>query len=453
MPIRPVSEQEIRPVSGRPLPERSERRGRREAKPRAGGWPLWLRLVVLFAGLVILFVASMTWSLLSFISGIQGEGGGGGRKLDAQAVAEPRPDERINVLVMGVDSVQGVRRSDTMMVVSIDPLTNGVGVLSIPRDTLVSIPDGPSWDKITHAHAYGGPPRSLQTVRGFLDEPVHYYVTLDYDGFKRIVDMLGGVEVDIDKPMNYSDPYQDLYIDLKPGRQRLRGEKALHYVRYRSDGDINRIHRQQAFLRSVVDEVFDFGAVFKLPRMVREMEKYVSTNIPAGMVMKLAQLAVAVDRERIELETVPTEGVFKGGRDERRYVGEEADSDATEALVDRLLRGIDPAVNGGVRLQVINGTSVDGAGQRLARLLQGYGYQVVEVRDNAGLDSASTSVVYDNRRAELPARVLARTLIRPIPSVALLRAREGESDLFLTSAGEAVNIVVVAGRDASEWRD
>lgn len=443
MPIRPVSEQ--------PLPERSKRGVTRSR--RTGGWPLWLRLVVLLAGLVVLFAASMTWSLLSFISGIQGGSDGGGRKLDAQAIAEPRPDERINVLVMGLDSVQGVRRSDTMMVVSIDPLTNGVGILSIPRDTLVSIPDGPSWDRITHAHAYGGPLRSLQTVRGFLEEPVHYYVTVDYDGFKRIVDMLGGVEVEIDKPMNYSDPYQDLYIDLKPGRQRLRGEKALDYVRYRSDGDINRIHRQQAFLKTVVDEAFSFGTVFRLPRMVREMEKYVSTNIPTGMMVKLAQLAVAVDRERLEFDTVPTEGVFKGARDKRQYVGEEADADATQALVDRLLRGIDVAVNGGIRLQVINGTSVDGAGQRLARLLQGYGYQVIEVRDNASLDSASTSVVYDKRGAELTARVLARTLIRPVPSVALLRAREGESDLFPTSAGEAVDIVVVAGRDAPQWGD
>lgn len=259
----------------------------------------------------------------------------------------PAAGERINVLLLGLDGEK--IRTDTMILFSMDPEKKEVGVLSIPRDTLVPLAVGPGererTEKITHAYAYGvadkkfpGVARSMKTVETWLGVPVHYYVRIDFEGFEKVVDLLGGVEMDIPEPMKYEDKEQGLTIDLPPGRQVLDGEKAIQFVRYRSykNADLGRIEAQQRFLKTLMDKMFRIGSIFKLPAIAVESVQYVETNIEPTRMISLARLATNIPEESVQFGTVPTYEVPG-----KAYL--EPDNEATQKLIDRLIRGIDPA--------------------------------------------------------------------------------------------------------------
>lgn len=416
---------------------------RHRRRPAARRLPRLVRLGAWLAGLVLLFSLGAAAGLFVFLNGLGGKGAVRGFPL----VDEPKPGERVNILVLGLDQDgTEVHRSDTMMVVSLDPLSREVGVLSIPRDTLVDIPDGPRGDRITHAHAYGGPMKSLVVTSDFLSVPVHYYVRVDFKGFKSLVDLLGGVTVDVEKPMRYADPTQNLYIDLAPGRQHMNGEKALEFVRYRNDSDLNRIKRQQAFLGALADEAFQVGTVTKIPRMAGELMQYIDTNMSPKEIIRMAQMAATVDRGRILMDTVPTSAVWTA---QNEYRGEDADRRGTRKLADRLLRGIDQEANRQVRVRVVSGSGSPGIVNGVIEALRDRGYQVTQGTDDPGRDYQGTAVVYKGGDdALLQAQLLARTLagsfdpvkvLRPSPLGGLLGSR---SDGFDSPDGADLLVIV-----------
>lgn len=197
--------------------------------------------------------------------------------------------DRVNILVLGVDggvngqlkrTSSGTARSDVMILVSIDVKSGEVGVLSIPRDTRVYIPTQGTYEKIAHAHAYGGPELSKKTVEEFLNVPVHHWVRVDFEAFKKAVDTLGGVEVDVPRDMDYEDPYQNLFIHIKKGPQTLDGDTALEFVRYRGyfNGDIGRIGAQELFLKALINKAARLSTVLKIPELVKELTPYLKTD-------------------------------------------------------------------------------------------------------------------------------------------------------------------------------
>ena len=142
-------------------------------------------------------------------------------------------NKRINVLLLGIDDgdsedfgTDAPKRTDAMMVVSFDTEHNEVSILSIPRDTRVSIPGHRAPDKINAAYAYGGINLAKQTVANLLQIPIHYYILANWQGFIQVMDILGGVDLYVDHNMNYEDPYANLKIHLQQGFQHLDGEKA-----------------------------------------------------------------------------------------------------------------------------------------------------------------------------------------------------------------------------------
>lgn len=396
----------------------------------------WLRMIFWISLFLVLFTVGAGLGLFAFL-------GGELRPPESKAgdwVVEPKPGERVNILVLGVDDVEGIERSDTIIVVSLDPITHEAAVLSIPRDTLVKIPDRPGREKIAHAHAYGGPGRTVATVNGFLGMPMHYYVKVDFEGFRQLVDILGGITVNIEKSMFYEDPYQDLYIDLKPGRQRLDGEKALHFVRYRNDGDLNRVRRQHEFLRAVADKAFSVGTVFKLPKMVKDLAEYVETNMLLKDMLALADLATGIDQTRIVTETIPVTSVWKKIEAKDIYLGEEADDPAVARLVNRLLKGIDREANGRVKVRVINSTGVPARGERLAQVLEGLGYKVGDIIEDQVIDYKGTAVVYDGNGEEyVKAQVMARNLAAEYETVEVLRPASFNGFAGATSEEEVLS--------------
>ena len=221
----------------------------------------------------------------------------------------PKP-ERMNVLLLGNDARRGETsaRTDSIMLVSIDSKQKRVAMLSIPRDSYVSIP-GHGKDKINHAAVYGGPELTAKTVSQLLGITVNNYIMVDYEGFKNIVDILGGVDYDVEANMYHWDPengsaYQ---IDLKKGPQHLDGAKALQYVRFRgyASGDIARSEHQQAFFMALADKWLQPSTVLKLPSLAPELSRCVKTNLSAGDLLKLASTARFFDSGDIVAQTLP----------------------------------------------------------------------------------------------------------------------------------------------------
>ncbi len=220
--------------------------------------------------------------------------------------------ERVNILLLGGDT-RGLTageapRSDSMLVVSIDPLTKKAALLSILRDTYVQIPEY-GGDRANVALAIGGPELSMQTVGDLLGLQVHYYVYTDFDGFIELVDAVGGVELDVEKDMEYITAADgpDYDIQLKAGQQLLNGREALGYVRYRNDplSDFSRTERQRKFMAALGGKLQQTWSLIKLPYILSRIDPYIETNLTVAEMVKLAALGFEVRSSQLESLQVP----------------------------------------------------------------------------------------------------------------------------------------------------
>lgn len=257
---------------------------------------------------------------------------------DSQGTALPadKLNKRINVLLLGVDDGDEESknsRSDTMIVVSINPDDGAVNLLSIPRDTKVTIPGRKGEDKITHAYAYGGAPLAVRTVQDFLHIPIHYYIAADWKGFISVIDILGGVDLYVEQNMNYEDPYADLGIHLSKGYQHLNGDKAGQYVRFRHDelGDIGRVQRQQRLLKALSDQMFQFGTVFKLPALTSTLQQYVQTDMSIFTMLKVVNSIKTDPDSPLRAEILPGDFATIDGLSYWIY-----DKEQTRRIVERM---------------------------------------------------------------------------------------------------------------------
>ena len=210
----------------------------------------------------------------------------------------------MNILLLGLDPRDQGKRSDTIMIMTINHRNGEISLFSIPRDMRVQIP-GYGKDKINHAYAYGGVSLAREAVEDFLDIKIDHYVTTDFDGFINIVDLLGGIELDVEKRMYYKGI--DVLIDLKPGLQHLDGEKALQFVRWRSDGeaDLGRVRRQQQFLKALLQEIIAFKNILKFPKLLPVIAENIKTDLELNQALLLANKLTSVDFEQINTFTLP----------------------------------------------------------------------------------------------------------------------------------------------------
>ena len=197
---------------------------------------------------------------------------------------EKKPEDVTkNYLILGVDERDGDNgRSDTIIVLSMNLAQNRIGLISIPRDSMFAIPQHGE-DKINHAYTYGGVKLTKQAIETRFNLKIDNYVIFNFTNFKHMIDILGGVDVNVEKNMYYRDPYdgQDgLVIDLQKGLQHLDGEKAMEYVRYRDEeGDIGRVGRQQKFLNAFLNKLTSPEKFLKLPAIAREIFSSIETDM------------------------------------------------------------------------------------------------------------------------------------------------------------------------------
>ena len=213
---------------------------------------------------------------------------------------EEREDGIYNVLVVGTDKV-GLN-TDTIMVMSLDSVNNRANVMSIPRDTMSNVKR--SVKKINSAYAIGA-----KKGKGNIDnlkEEVSYlmgfevdnYAVVNLGAFEEIIDAIGGVTIDVQRDMNYDDPYQDLHIHLKKGEQTLNGEQAIGFVRYRkgyAEGDLGRVKAQQQFIEAVANQLASPSTITKVPKLAEIVLRNMDTDLTNGEILWFAKEAMEID--------------------------------------------------------------------------------------------------------------------------------------------------------------
>lgn len=225
----------------------------------------------------------------------------------------------VNILMMGHDVDRDPKgrivdtrgRTDSIILARVDFRDRAVNLLSIPRDTLVCIPGYRGDRRISYANAYGGPELSCRTVFSFLGVQPDYYILVGFDGFKKAIDIAGGLDIDVDKRLDYDDNWGHLHIHLKPGKQRLTGEQAIGFVRYRqskngdAESDFVRIKRQQEFFRAVKTRLADPQVMFRAPTILDRIRADMQSDLTPSQIACLAQFIRSLPQSAIRTETLP----------------------------------------------------------------------------------------------------------------------------------------------------
>ena len=363
----------------------------------------------------------------------------------------------VNILVMGIDQrATEQTRTDSMIVLHVDPSSHQVKMLSVPRDLWVSIPTADSSHpyghyKINAAYALGqpygaGPQFAQLTVESVLGIPINYYAVLKFGGFKSVVDALGGVTVCV--PQEINDPQYPADIGngynplkIKAGCQNMHGTLALDYARERHSyvqQDLGRIQAQQAIMAGIEKQILSFGTLFRVPAITSAVDSAVITNLPHSALPTLAVLL----------------GRAKGDRTQHAYLNMDGGYVTTGVSADGqdILVGNWPRINTLVAnmfadprlreehatVQVRNGQHQAGLAAMYTNILQGAGFNTV-APSNADKNTYQRNLVIvnqDSRGADYTARVLAQVMQADV------------ADLHL--GANQPQIVAILGSDATE---
>jgi polyisoprenyl-teichoic acid--peptidoglycan teichoic acid transferase len=355
----------------------------------------------------------------------------------------------VNVLVMGIDRVPNAAdgspesfsgRSDTMLLLRVDPQKETVSMLSIPRDTQVDIP-GVGVTKINQANASGGPLLARESVSNALnDVKVDRYVRISTNAFRELVDKLGGVRVYVPQPMVYTDNTQKLKIDLAQGWQTLNGSQAEQFARFRKDdlGDIGRVQRQQSMIKALRGQVNNPFTIARIPSIIRDMQKYVDSNLSFEEMVALVNFGLKMDQKDFKMVLLPgrfsSADEFKAsywimdeaGRDrilQDQFQVTKAPDEAAPTLATT--PESDPALS--LRIAIQNAAENPNAARRIANFLTENGYQNVFTIEPWPEQENSTQVIAQSGQTK------AATSLRDVLNVGEVEsASTGDIDSDLT---------------------
>lgn len=372
---------------------------------------------------------------------------------------------RVTVLMLGLDYRDwdaGIdySRSDTMILLTLDPFTKSAGILSIPRDLWVNIP-GYKHGKINTAYYLGeahklpegGPGLAVDTVEQFLGVPINYYAQIDFGAFVKFIDEIGGVKIDVPEAITVDllGSGSATKKKLKPGVQVLPGEWALAYARarYTEGGDFDRAARQQQVILAIRDRILSFDLlpqlVTKAPTLYQELASGIHTNLPLDDALKLAVLASQVSKEDIHQGIIDEKMLIFGTSpdglsilipvpDKIHLLRNEIFASA--GVLNPLTTGDTQAqmVAEGARITIINGSSQENLGDRTSQYLTQIGANVIGVSN--ALQTATVTKVIDYSGKPLALRYFAN----------LLNLSEARISMKYTT-GNATDIEIVLGDD------
>lgn len=377
--------------------------------------------------------------------------------------------ERVSILLLGIDHRQdceedGPAHTDSMMVLTIDPVGLSASVLSLPRDLWVEIPNV-GLDRINQAHYFGdlyeypggGPGLAMETVSAFLGIPLNYYVTVNFDAFIEVVDLIGGITIEVPETIDdLSYPDSCYGIDpfyIEAGTHRLDGTQALKYARTRATfgGDVDRAGRQQAVVLATRDQILRLNMLPQLiaqsPRLWQTLQDNVRTNLTLDEGLQLALLMQDIPAESINTAVI-----------DYNYVYNETTPDGRQVLVPnrdaiRQLRNeifTPPAIPTPViadlpalmreekaRIALYNGTAVFGLAAATQEYLQKFGLTITEI-GNADSATYRTTQIIDYGDHSGTTRYI--TQLMDVPPLNTSQGSKAEGDF---------DVLVIIGDD---WR-
>ncbi len=387
--------------------------------------------------------------------------------ISADALEPWTGTERVSILLLGIDQrceENGPTHTDSIMVLTIDPVGQEASLLSIPRDLWVDIPD--FWaDRInqanylgeTYEYPGGGPALAMRTVENLLGVPIDYYVAVNFDAFIEAIDLVGGIEIDVPEAIDDPDYPDRCYgydpFQIEAGKQRLNGEQALKYARTRATlgGDVDRATRQQAVMLATRDQVMQLN---KLPQLIAQapqlwltFQKNVRTNLTPDEAIQLALLAQEIPRENINTAVIDYDYVFpettQDGRQVlvpvRENIRELRDQIFTPPAVPTPSIKNLPALAAqeSARVAVYNGTAVFGLAGETQAYLEENGVNVTEV---GNADSAAYTTSQIITYGDFPNTAQYLTQLMHIPPLNISTAQNPDGDF---------DVLVIIGNDWS----
>ena len=348
--------------------------------------------------------------------------------LDSQLAPTPVPwdgSSRVTILLMGLDyrdwsDGMDIPRTDSMILLSVDPLTKTAGILSIPRDLWVPIP-GMENNKINTAYRWGelykqpdGPTLAMKTVEGVIGVPIQYYALIDFESFVKFIDSMGGLDMKIRESITIDPIGPGNTVTLEPGTQTLTGAEALAYARerYQGDGDFSRSQRQQEVIMAIRKQILTLNMlpmlVTKAPALYGELKAGIRTNLTLDQVIRLAWLGSQLKDTDIK------KGVFDPHKDVEMTSLMTPDGvqdvlipipDQIRLLRDEIFATGGPAQPASVaedpvqqmttenaKVRVLNGTTTAGLAAKTSDLLKKQDINIT-AEDNAGQDYGQTTII------------------------------------------------------------
>lgn len=343
----------------------------------------------------------------------------------------------LNVLVLGIDDVEEVRRSDTIILARVDIDRKTASVMSIPRDTRVAIKGYKQQQKLNHAYAFGGIELLRDTIVNLTGVPINYYLILNYASFPKIVDAIGGVDINVPKRMRYTDRAQNLHIDFQPGKKHMNGADGLKYVRFRMDamGDMGRMKRQQEFAQAFLNKITTPAILPRIPEVVELTLSEIQTDMPVKTALQLAGQLKDMKLSSVRFFTMPGSPAYIGGisyfvpdlqkaseemdpnfrRNARKAVSDDkaagkdqppADPAAVQDLPDESLSAL--ASRFKAPIAILNGTGKAGLGKKFTSLFEQAGIEVVFTGNAKHADFRYCLIQYSDKGSLQMAKELAR---------------------------------------------
>ncbi|WP_317366491.1 LCP family protein [uncultured Tyzzerella sp.] len=373
---------------------------------------------IVFSILTVYFIGVVCFFVYAFISNEPSNNNTFVNKV-VDKVA-PKPPERTLALIACTDEAEG--RTDGIMLVGYNSVNNQISVVSIPRDTKVSIPpdmwqvmvknepiianDNPSFKKINSIPNYGKE-RGMEFLQRYLEDlldvKIDYYAHFNFEGFKYIIDSVGGIEFDVPQRMHYSDPTQDLYINLQPGLQLLDGDKAEQLLRFRKDnnnvgyarGDLQRVEVQQAFMTKFFEKVLSIDSIISNPKSyITTLTKYIDTNFTISDALKYVGEVKEVDISNTQTYTIPCTTKSISGISFVIVDEQEVKEFAYEVFKKPTINPEDIVYEDSFdkSIQILNGSYTSGLAGKTKELLEDNGYIIGDIGDSQDTKSEETKI-------------------------------------------------------------
>jgi polyisoprenyl-teichoic acid--peptidoglycan teichoic acid transferase len=389
--------------------------------------------------------------------------------IPGRAPAQELPDvvakkETVNILLLGIDQrvgEEGPFRSDTMILVSIDPSRNTATMISLPRDLWVTIP-GYGENRINAAHSFGdfykypggGVALAKLTVQKALGIPVHYYLRINFSGFEKMVDAIGGITIDVPRHI-YDSAYPDnnygtYVVEFQPGIQQMDGKRALEYARTRHDSnDYDRMQRQQQVIIAARDKILSLNIPLnKIPELLRIAGDSVQTDLTLREIFALAEMVKGIGQDNI-IRAAIDESMTSSVTTMQGAMVQVADWDKVNALINQLFPNSmpnsatpDPIMSQisreGARIELRNGSGVDSLGEQATLALRARGYNIVRYDNDSQFNQDITSII---AYSEMPYTV---------DSLAQELAALPENIRYVTAEQSDVDIIIILGSDYAQ---